>query len=118
MRASDFVVTDLDGKILEGKLRPSSDLATLIELYRAFPHVGGVRAHAFARGYGVGAGRTRDPVASGRPMPIIFTGAIPVAGAPVDARTEIRGEYELNTGLAIVRRFAGINPLSMPAVLQ
>jgi L-ribulose-5-phosphate 4-epimerase len=114
MKASDFVITDLDGKIVEGKLRPSSDLATHLELYRAFPHVGGV-VHTHSRAATVWAQAGREIPCLGTTHADYFYGAIPVAG-PLSTE-EIRGEYELNTGLAIVRRFAGINPLSMPAVL-
>ena len=114
MKASDFVVTDLEGKIVEGKLRPSSDLATHLALYRAFPEVGGV-VHTHSRAATVWAQACREIPCLGTTHADYFDGAIPVAG-PLTAE-EIRGEYELNTGLAIVRRFEGINPLSMPAVL-
>jgi len=114
MSAADFVVTDLNGKIVEGKLRPSSDLATHLALYRAFPQIGGV-VHTHSRAATVWAQAAREIPCLGTTHADYFYGSIPVAG-PLTAG-EIRGEYELNTGLAIVRRFAGINPLSMPAVL-
>jgi L-ribulose-5-phosphate 4-epimerase len=114
MRADDFVVTDLDGKIVEGKLRPSSDLATHLALYRSFPDIGGI-VHTHSRAATVWAQAAREIPCLGTTHADYFYGSIPVAG-PLDA-DEIRGEYELNTGLAIVRRFAGLNPLSMPAVL-
>ena len=114
MAAGDFVVTDLDGKIVEGKLRPSSDLATHLALYRAFPEVGGV-VHTHSRAATVWAQAGRDIPCFGTTHADYFYGRIPVAG-PLTAE-EIRGEYELNTGLAIVRRFEGMNPLAMPAVL-
>jgi L-ribulose-5-phosphate 4-epimerase len=114
MAAADFVVTDLDGKIVEGKLRPSSDLATHLELYRAFPQIGGV-VHTHSRAATVWAQAGREIPCLGTTHADYFHGPIPIAG-PLTA-DEIRGEYELNTGLAIVRRFSGINPLSMPAVL-
>jgi L-ribulose-5-phosphate 4-epimerase len=114
MKASDFVVTGLDGKIVEGKLRPSSDLATHLALYRAFPSIGGV-VHTHSRAATVWAQAGREIPCLGTTHADYFYGSIPV----VDPLTseEIRGEYELNTGLAIVRRFEGMNPLSMPAVL-
>src|SRR5580704_437208 len=113
MKVADFVVTDLDGKIVEGKLRPSSDLATHLALYRAFPQIGGV-VHTHSRAATVWAQAGREIPCLGTTHADYFYGSIPVAG-PLTAE-EIRGEYELNTGLAIVRRFEGMNPLAMPAV--
>jgi L-ribulose-5-phosphate 4-epimerase len=114
MAAGDFVITDLDGKTVEGKLRPSSDLATHLALYRAFPNIGGV-VHTHSRAATVWAQAGREIPCMGTTHGDYFYGSIPVAG-PLTAE-EIGGEYELNTGLAIVRRFTGIDPLSMPAVL-
>jgi L-ribulose-5-phosphate 4-epimerase len=114
MKASDFVVTDLDGKIVEGKLRPSSDLDTHLALYRAFPAIGGV-VHTHSRVATVWAQAGREIPCLGTTHADYFYGSIPVAGPLTDE--EVRGDYELNTGLAIVRRFAGIDPMSMPAVL-
>ncbi len=114
MKASDFVVTDLDGKVIEGKLRPSSDLATHLALYRAFPAVGGV-VHTHSRAATVWAQAGREIPCLGTTHADYFYGSIPVVG-PL-SNEEIRGDYELNTGLAIVRHFVGIDPLSMPAVL-
>jgi L-ribulose-5-phosphate 4-epimerase len=114
MKASDFVVTDLDGNIVEGNLRPSSDLATHLVLYRSFPQIGGV-VHTHSRSATVWAQAAREIPCLGTTHADYFCGSIPVAG-PLTAE-EIRGEYELNTGLAIVRRFEKIDPLSMPAVL-
>jgi len=114
MRAADFVVTDLDGKIVEGTLRPSSDLATHLALYRAFPQVGGV-VHTHSRAATLWAQAGREIPCLGTTHADYFYGAIPIAG-PLTSE-EISGEYELNTGLAIIRRFNNINPLAMPAVL-
>jgi L-ribulose-5-phosphate 4-epimerase len=114
MRASHFVVTDLDGKIVEGNLRPSSDLATHLALYRAFPSVGGV-VHTHSRAATVWCQAGREIPCLGTTHADYFYGNIPVVG-PLTTE-EIRGDYELNTGLAIVRRFEGVDPLSMPAVL-
>lgn len=114
MRASDFVITDLEGKIVEGALRPSSDLDTHVALYRAFPQIGGV-VHTHSRAATLWAQAAREIPCLGTTHADYFYGPIPVAG-PLTAE-EIRGDYELNTGLAIVRRFAGIDPLAMPAVL-
>lgn len=114
MKASDFVVTDLDGKIVEGKLRPSSDLATHLALYRAFEGIGGV-VHTHSRAATVWAQAGREIPCLGTTHADYFYGSIPVAG-PLTAE-DTHGEYELNTGLAIVRRFKDIDPMTMPAVL-
>lgn len=114
MRASDFVVTDLEGKIVEGKLRPSSDLDTHLVLYRSFPRIGGV-VHTHSRAATVWAQAGREIPCLGTTHADYFYGSIPVAG-PLSAE-EIRGDYELNTGLAIARRFEGIDAMAMPAVL-
>lgn len=114
MKASDFVVVDLAGKIIEGTLRPSSDVDTHLALYRAFPEIGGV-VHTHSRAATVWAQAGREIPCLGTTHADYFYGSIPVAG-PL-SEDEIRGEYELNTGHAIIRRFEGINPLWMPAVL-
>jgi L-ribulose-5-phosphate 4-epimerase len=114
MKPEDFVVTDLDGKTVEGKLRPSSDLETHLALYRAFPAIGGV-VHTHSRAATVWAQAGREIPCLGTTHADYFYGNIPVAG-PLSAE-EIQGEYELNTGLAIVRQFSGLDPMSMPAVL-
>jgi L-ribulose-5-phosphate 4-epimerase len=114
MKASDFVVTDLDGKIVEGDLRPSSDLATHLILYRAFPEIGGV-VHTHSRAATAWAQAGREIPCLGTTHADYFYGSIPVT-AELSSK-HIQGEYELNTGLAIVRRFEKIDPMSMPAVL-
>lgn len=114
MKASDFVVTDLNGKVMEGKLRPSSDLTTHLALYRAFSQIGGV-VHTHSRAATVWAQAGREIPCLGTTHADYFYGSIPVAGPLTPEET--RGEYELNTGLAIVRRMKGIDPMSMPAVL-
>jgi len=114
MKSSDIVVSDLDGKVVEGKLRPSSDLATHLALYRAFPAIGGV-VHTHSRAATVWAQAGRDIPCLGTTHADYFYGSIPVAGPLTDE--EVCGEYELNTGLAIVRRFSDVDPMSMPAVL-
>lgn len=114
MRPADLVMTDLEGRIVEGSLRPSSDLPTHLALYRAFAAIGGV-AHTHSRSATAWA-------QAGRPIPCLgtthadyFHGPIPVTPSLLAA--EITTDYELNTGHAIVRTLAGQNPLSMPAVL-
>lgn len=114
MRASDLVIADLNGKIVEGKLRPSSDLATHIVLYKAFPQIGGV-AHTHSRMATAWAQAGREIPCLGTTHADYFRGPILVTN-PLTQR-EIESDYELNTGHAIVKRFASMDPLSMPAVL-
>jgi L-ribulose-5-phosphate 4-epimerase len=114
MKTSDLVVVNLDGKIVEGELRPSSDLATHLELYRSFPGVGGV-VHAHSRYATTWAQAGREIPCFGTTHADYFYGPVPVT-TPLTSE-DIRSEYEVNTGIAIVRRFAAMNPLAIPAVL-
>jgi L-ribulose-5-phosphate 4-epimerase len=114
MTAADMVITDLDGRTVEGKLRPSSDLATHVALYRAFPSIGGV-VHTHSRHATAWAQARRAIPCFGTTHADYFHGPVPVTGDLT--REEIESEYEANTGLAIVRLVAGCNPLSCPAVL-
>jgi len=109
-----MVVTKLTGEIVEGNLRPSSDLATHLEIYKQFPQVGGiVHTHSeFATAW----------AQAGRPIPCFgtthadyFHGEVPVT-SPLTAE-EIASDYEKNTGLVICRRFRELNPEAVPAVL-
>lgn len=114
LKPEHMVVTDLSGAIVEGNLRPSSDLPTHLALYRNFPGVGGV-AHThseFATAW----------AQAGRPIPCLgtthadyFHGSVPVT----DELTaqEISGDYEKNTGTAICRAFLKLDPDAIPAVL-
>jgi len=114
MRAEDLVICDLHGKTVEGSLRPSSDLPTHIALYLAFETIGGI-AHTHSRSATAWAQACREIPCLGTTHADYFRGAIPVTAAL--KAEEIETEYEWNTGQAIVRRFEGIDPLSMPAVL-
>ena len=114
MKPSDIVVVDLAGKIVAGSLKPSSDLATHLILYRAFPETGGV-VHTHSRNATVWAQASREIPCLGTTHADYFYGPIPVT-EPL-AVSEIEEAYEVNTGHAIVRRFRDIEPLSMPAVL-
>ncbi len=109
-----FVVTDLNGKILEGDLRPSSDLPSHLALYRAFAGVRGV-VHTHSRYATAWAQACKDIPCLGTTHADYLRGPIPVTShMPPE---EIQTEYELNTGRAIIRRFQGLNPLETPAVL-
>ncbi len=110
----NLVVTDLDGRVVEGTLKPSSDLPTHLALYRAFPGVGGV-VHTHSRFATAWAQAGREIPCLGTTHADYFYGSVPAT--PPLAPEEIEGDYETNTGAAIVRRFEGMDPLSMPAVL-
>jgi L-ribulose-5-phosphate 4-epimerase len=114
MKPSDIVVVDLDGETVEGKLRPSSDLATHLILYRAFQEIGGV-VHTHSRNATVWAQAARPIPCLGTTHADYFHGSVPIT-EPLRG-SEIEEAYEANTGHAIVRRFQGIDPLEMPAVL-
>ena len=114
MRPEDLVITDLLGRVVEGKLRPSSDLDTHLELYRSFPAIGGV-VHTHSHFATVWAQAGREIPCLGTTHADYFRGAVPVT-EPMPA-DEIRSAYELNTGKAIVRRFAHLDPEEFPAVL-
>jgi L-ribulose-5-phosphate 4-epimerase len=114
MTPADMVILDLDGNPVEGSLRPSSDLPTHLVLYRAFSGIGGV-VHTHSRAATSWAQARRPIPCFGTTHADYFHGEIPVT-ADLTA-DEIRGEYEVNTGHAIVRRFDGLDPLNMPAVL-
>jgi L-ribulose-5-phosphate 4-epimerase len=114
MTAGDMVVTDLDGRIVEGGLKPSSDLDTHIALYRAFPAIGGV-AHTHSRHATAWAQARREIPCFGTTHADYFHGPVPVTEPLSPA--EIASDYEANTGVAIVRRLAGCDPLACPAIL-
>ncbi len=114
LRPSDMVLVDLEGRTVEGGLRPSSDTPTHLELYRKFKAIGGVvhthslYATAFAQ--------------AGRPVPALgtthsdfFQGEVPVTRAL--RKREIAGDYETETGRVICEAFRNIDPAAVPAVL-
>lgn len=114
MKPSDLVVVDLQGKIVEGSLRPSSDLPTHLILYQAFPAVGGV-AHTHSRAATAWAQAGREIPCLGTTHADYFVGSVPVT-RPLQPQ-EIKRDYEANTGHAIVRRFKKLDALHTPAVL-
>ena len=116
MKAEDMVVVDRDGKVIDGKLRPSSDLATHVELYRHFPSLGGI-VHTHSTWATAWAQACRGIPALGTTHADYFYGEIPCTADLSEAQTA--GHYEAETGLAIVARLrAGkIDPDHMPAVL-
>lgn len=114
MTPADMVITDLEGRTVEGDLRPSSDLATHVALYRAFPSIGGV-VHTHSRHATAWAQARRDIPCFGTTHADYFHGPVPVTQALSPG--EIESEYEANTGVAIVRLMEGRDPLGCPAAL-
>ncbi len=114
MRAEDMVVTDLDGDVVEGSLKPSSDLGTHLLLYQAFEHAGGV-VHTHSEYATAWAQAARPIPPLGTTHADYFYGPIPVTEEL--SPWEIRGDYVHNTGLAITRRFRSLDPEAIPGVL-
>lgn len=114
MKAEDIVIMDLEGKVVEGKLRPSSDAPTHIELYKAFPEVGGI-VHTHSEWATSWAQTGLAIPCYGTTHADYFYGSIPCARALTDE--EINGEYEKNTGLVIIETFRGLDPVAVPGVL-
>jgi L-ribulose-5-phosphate 4-epimerase len=114
MKADDMVIVDLNGKVVEGKLKPSSDTPTHLELYKAFPEIGGVvHTHStYATAW----------AQAGKFIPIIgtthadyFSSDIPCTD---DMTSEsVQTEYEKETGTSIINAFKGLNPMHIPGVL-
>jgi L-ribulose-5-phosphate 4-epimerase len=114
LTAEQIVISDLSGKIVDGNLRPSSDLPTHIELYKHFPSIGGV-AHTHSE-FATAWAQAETPIPCyGTTHADSFHGAIPVTDRLSSA--EIAGDYELETGTAICRTFAEVDPMAIPAVL-
>jgi L-ribulose-5-phosphate 4-epimerase len=109
-----MVLLNLDEKIVDGNLKPSSDTPTHLELYRNFKDIGGV-CHAHSTCATMWAQAHREIPCFGTTHADYFYGPIPVT--EVMTANEIKTDYELNTGKVIVKRFAGMGPKEMPAVL-
>ena len=109
-----IVIVDLDGKVIEGTLRPSSDTPTHLELYRSFDAIGGI-CHTHSMYAAMWSQAERPIPCFGTTHADHFYGPVPVTDRMTPE--EIEGPYEQNTGKVIVRRFAGADPLQMPAVL-
>jgi len=114
MTAEQMVIVDLEGKIIEGTLRPSSDLPTHLELYRRFPNIGGV-AHTHSTYATAWAQAGMEIPCLGTTHADHFYGPVPCARALT--QDEVEHEYELNTGKVIVETFAALDPAAVPAVL-
>ncbi|HNX73868.1 MAG TPA: L-ribulose-5-phosphate 4-epimerase [Spirochaetales bacterium] len=114
MQADDMVVVDLAGKVVEGRLNPSSDMPTHVELYKAFPHLGGI-VHTHSRWATIFAQAGIGIPALGTTHADSFYGEIPCTRAMTTK--EIEGDYEKETGTVIIERFRYLNPDDVPAVL-
>ena len=114
MTPDDMVVVDLDGKVVEGKWKPSSDTATHVVLYKAFPNIGGV-VHTHSRWATSFAQAGMAIPAMGTTQGDYFYGDIPCTRPMTDV--EIKGEYEKETGNVIVETFKGKDPDAIPGVL-
>ena len=114
MSADDMVVVDLDGNIVEGKYKPSSDTPTHLELYKAFKNIGGI-VHTHSRMATSWAQAGRSIPAYGTTHGDYFYGDIPCTRKMT--KDEISSEYEKNTGLVIAETFNDISADDIPAVL-
>lgn len=114
LRAADLVVVDLEGRVVEGLLRPSSDLPTHLALYRAFPQIHGV-VHTHSRAATAFAQACREIPCLGTTHADYFHGPVPVTR--LLSPEEAASDYEANTGALIVATLAGRDPLQTPAIL-
>lgn len=114
MKAEQMVVVDLEGKVVEGKLKPSSDTATHLVLYKAFPEIGGI-VHTHSTYATAWAQAGCDIPNIGTTHADYFAQDIPCTRTMTQA--EVEGAYELETGNVIVERFKGINPRHVPGAL-
>jgi L-ribulose-5-phosphate 4-epimerase len=110
----NMVATDLNGRVVEGTLRPSSDLDTHVLLYKAFPDIGGV-VHTHSRYATAWAQAGREIPCFGTTHADYYHGSVPLTDPLTDE--EINGKYEENTGHAIVRRLRGVDITTAPGIL-
>jgi len=114
MKASDMVVVDLDGNVVDGDLKPSSDTPTHIELYKAFPEIGGV-VHTHSTYATAWAHAGCDIPILGTTQADYFYGDIPCTRDMTPE--EITGAYEKETGTVIIDSFKDKNPMHVPGVI-
>ena len=114
MAPEDMVIVDLSGNVIEGKWKPSSDTATHIELYKAFPNIGGV-VHTHSRWATTFAEAGQPIPAMGTTQADYFYGDIPCTRPMTEE--EINGDYEKETGEVIVETFKNIQADDVPGVL-
>lgn len=114
MRPTDMVVVDLEGNVVDGSLKPSSDTPTHLALYRAFSEIGGV-VHTHSTYATAWAQAGKDIPNIGTTHADYFHDDIPCT--PDMTESEVKGNYELETGNVIVKKFRGMNPVHTPGVL-
>jgi L-ribulose-5-phosphate 4-epimerase len=114
MTLDDMVVVDLNGNIIEGNRRPSSDTATHIELYKAFNAIGGI-THSHSEYATIFAQACKEIPCFGTTHADHFFGSVPVTRFLTE--DEVNSGYELNTGKVIIERFKELDPIAMPGVL-
>jgi len=114
MTVDDIVVVDMQGHVVEGKLRPSSDTATHLALYRRYPSLGGV-VHTHSTHATAWAQAGLAIPALGTTHADYFLGDIPCTRALTEE--EVQGEYELNTGRVIIETLKSGEPLHTPGVV-
>ena len=114
MKAEDMVVVDLDGNVVEGDLKPSSDTPTHLELYKAFPDLGGI-VHTHSRWATSFAQAGIALPALGTTHADTFYGDVPITRLLTSE--EIKGEYEKETGTVIMECFKDMDPMDIPGVL-
>jgi L-ribulose-5-phosphate 4-epimerase len=114
MKAADIVITDMTGNVVDGRLKPSSDLQTHLLLYKSFDSIGAV-AHTHSEYATAWAQAGMEIPCFGTTHADYFYGAVPVTEELTEA--EIAGDYVLNTGHAIVKRMKGLDPEQLPGIL-
>jgi len=114
MGSEDMVVVDLEGNVVEGKYKPSSDTPTHVKLYNEFSEIGGV-VHTHSRWATIFAQAGKCIKPYGTTQADYFYNEIPCTRDMTSE--EIKGQYEYNTGEVIVETFKDINPIHVPAVL-
>jgi L-ribulose-5-phosphate 4-epimerase len=114
MRPEDMVVLDPEGKVVEGKLRPSTDAPTHLLLYKKFPSIGGV-VHTHSTYAVAWAQAGKDIPAFGTTHADHFYGEVPCTRKLTEK--EVNSDYEVNTGKVIVERLGRMDPLAVPSVL-
>lgn len=114
LKRDDMVVVDLEGNVIEGKLKPSSDTPTHLVLYKAFASIGGI-VHTHSPWATSWAQAGRDIPALGTTHADYFYGTIPCTRDMTD--DEIKGAYELETGNVIAETFRDLDPAMIPGVL-
>jgi L-ribulose-5-phosphate 4-epimerase len=114
MTVGDMVVVDLDRKVVEGNMQPSSDTPTHVELYKAFPGIGGI-THTHSTHATVFAQACKEIPCLGTTHADGFFGPVPVTR--LLTKDEVESAYEKNTGKVIIERFENLDPVSVPGIL-